>query len=103
MKEEKLLLLLQKKRGFFEAILDLTEKEEQLSINDLVPHLEQKRVLLSCIEEIDESLSPFQQSLHILSQDITEELDAIRKVIETILHLDERNLHQRRRSLKHHE
>lgn len=88
MSEEKLLHLLQKKRGFFEAILDLSEDEEYLPVPDWISVLEQKKVLLSCIDEIDYELSPFKAKLHNLSQEVTEELEKTRTVVEKILHLD---------------
>jgi len=100
MKEEKLLSLLQKKRGFFEAILDLTENEESLPMPEWISILEQKKILLSCIEEIDAELAPFKQSLHVISCEISEEIDAIRHVIEKILHLDSYNKNKRKRELQ---
>jgi len=100
MSEEKLLRLLQKKRGFFEAILDLSEDELHLPIPDWISVLEQKKVLLSCIDEIDHELSPFQARLHSLSQDVTEELAKTRSVVERILHLDTRNQEFRRKMLR---
>lgn len=97
MSEKRLLGLLQRKKGFFEALLDLSELQQNLPLCDLFPLLEQKRVLLSCIESIDEELSRFQHSLQILSQEITEELEAIRLVSERLLHLDACNSEMRRR------
>ncbi len=100
MSEEKLLRLLQKKRGFFEAILDLSEDELHLPIPDWISVLEQKKVLLACIDEIDYELSPFQARLHALSQDVTDELAKTRSVVERILHLDTRNQEFRRKMLR---
>ena len=100
MSEQKLLHLLQKKRGFFEAILDLSEDEQQLPIPDWVSVLEQKKVLLSCIDEIDYELSPFKAKLHNLSQEITDELSKTRTVVEKILHLDTRNQKLRKKMLR---
>lgn len=99
MSEEKLLYLLQKKRGFFEAILELTEIEENLPLEELIPSLEQKKILLSCIEEIDYQLEPFQKSMHNLSLEIDEELHMICKVIEHILHLDKVHQEKRKKEL----
>lgn len=100
MKEEKLLRLLQKKKGFFEAILELTEGESSLAINEWISVLEQKKILLSCIEEIDAELMPFQRSLHMLSQEISDELDNIRTVIKRILHIDVLNQEKRKKELR---
>lgn len=100
MKEEKLLHLLRKKKGFFEAILDITEEESELPLHRWIEALEQKKILLSCIEEIDAELSPFKQSLHHMSHEITEEIDHMREVIKQILHLDSLNHEKRRKELR---
>ncbi len=100
MREEKLLHLLQRKKGFFEAILDLTETEEPLSFQEWVSILEQKKVLLSCIEEIDMQLLPYKQAMHTLSQDISDEIEGIKRVIERILHLDSFNQEKRKKDLQ---
>lgn len=100
MREEKLLHLLKKKKGFFEAMLDLSEEESNLSIDEWVASLEQKKILLSCIEEIDAELMPFKQSLHNISQEISEELEHIRTVIKRILHLDGINQEKRKEQLR---
>lgn len=97
MREDKLLQILKKKKGFFEAILDLTENEDHYSMSDLISILEQKQVLLSCIEELDQQLLPYKQSLHSLSQEISDELDSIRKVVERILHHDTLNQEKRKK------
>lgn len=100
MSEEKLLQLLQKKRGFFEAILDLSEEEQHLPVPDWISVLEQKKVLLSCIDEIDSELSPFKSKLQTLSQEIAEELEHTRNVVEKILHLDSKNQAIRKKMLR---
>lgn len=100
MKEEKLYHLLTKKRGFFEAILELSETESSLPLREWISILEQKKILLSCIEEIDQELVHYQQALHILSQDITEELEKIREVIERIMHIDHQNQERRKKDYR---
>jgi hypothetical protein len=100
MKEDRLLHLLQKKKGFFEAILELTEYEATLPTEEWISNLEQKKVLLSCVEEIDAELMPFKQSLHMLSQEISEELESIRQVIKRILHIDIINQEKRKKGLR---
>jgi len=95
MKEEKLLHLLKKKKGFFKTILDLTETEVELPLSEWISILEQKKILLTCIDEIDEEITPFQRTIQNLSQEVTDELSAIRAVIQRILHLD--TLHQQKR------
>ncbi len=96
MSEERLIALLQKKKNFFEAILDLSEMEHVVSIQEWIGILEQKKILLSCIEEIDAELGDFRKSLTFLSQDVSDELDELRLVIEKILHLDAFNLSKRK-------
>lgn len=100
MKELELLQLLQKKRGFFEAILELSEMEAELTLTEWISVLEQKKVLLSCIEEIDQELGPFKQQLAKLSHEVTEELETLKLVIRQILHLDSQNQEIRKRDLK---
>ncbi len=99
MKEKKLLQLLQKKKGFFETILDLSEQETDLPLDQWIASLEQKKILLSCIEEIDEEIAPFKESLHTISHEISEELENIRTVIIRILHLDGVNQEKRKTEL----
>lgn len=87
MKEEKILHLLRKKRGFFETILELSSEEKSLPVDDLLSVLRQKKILLTCIEKVDEELSLFKGSMEMLSQEICEEFDEMKKVMEKILHL----------------
>ena len=101
MKEEKLLHLLQKKKGFFEAILEITEEESELCVHEWFGALEQKKILLSCIEEIDAQIHPFKQSMQTISQEVTEELDHIRNIIKRILHIDVINQEKRKKELHH--
>ena len=94
--EKKLLTLLKKKLGFFEAILDLTHDEKMCDIPDWISMLEQKKVLLSCIEEIDEEIYPFKATFNNLSQDVSEQLDTIRDTVQEILKLDAENYDKRK-------
>lgn len=103
MKDEKLLVLLQKKKGFFETILELCHEEVHLPVHKWTSVLEQKKILLACIEEIDEEIALFKDSFHELSQEITDELDEIRKMIEKILHLDTHTTEKRKHILAPHE
>jgi hypothetical protein len=99
MREQNLLALLQKKRGFFEAILDLTTSEQEADISSWLSILEQKKVLLSCIDEIDAEISAFKDSFHTLSQELTEELEETRRVIERLLLCDQKSQERRRDEL----
>lgn len=99
MSEAKLLHLLQKKKGFFEAVLELSESEAGLPFHEWISVLEQKKILLACIEEIDVEIQHFKESFQILPHEISEEIESIRKVIQHILHLDTLNQEKRRNSL----
>lgn len=103
MSEDQLLYLLKKKRGFFEAILELTEEEKHFSLDEWIKGLKQKKTLLACIEKIDKELSFFRASLDHLSQELTEEVERIKEVIQEILYLDKINQEQRKKEIKHHE
>lgn len=100
MSETKLLSLLQKKRGLFETILDLTENEEHVSLDNWINVLEQKKILLSYVEKIDQELSPFSQKMAHFSQEMDEEIEETKRVIEKILQLDRVNLEKRKEKLK---
>lgn len=100
MKEQALLLLLKKKKGFFLSILDLTETETSLSTAELEKILRQKKILLSCIEKIDAQIREFRHYFTpVIPQDIQEELHEIREVITQILKTDKHNYAQRKKEL----
>ncbi|MCB1181550.1 MAG: hypothetical protein KDK55_05990 [Chlamydiia bacterium] len=99
MSEKKLIALLSKKRGFFEAILDLTENESFLEARDWASSLEQKNILLSCIEDIDKELISFKDRMSDLSSEVIEELDLIKQVVARILHIDQINQVERKKQL----
>lgn len=100
MKEEKLLNLLQKKRGFFEAILELSEEESKYSLNDWIAILKQKKILLSCVDKIDAELALFKDSFEVMSQEISEEIEKIKEIIEEILYVDSVNQEKRKTTFK---
>lgn len=100
MKEKKLLLLLQKKKGFFEDILEITEKEPEVSIKEWASLLKRKKHILYYIEKIDRELLAFKDSLSALTQETLEEIDAIKILIKRILHLDIQNQQQKKKELK---
>ncbi len=100
MNEKQLLTLLRKKKGFFEAILELTESETDLPLNEWVPVLEQKRVFLMCIDEVDGQLHPFKKTLHTISEEIKAELDHMRHTVKKILLIDGLNQEKRKEIIK---
>ncbi|WP_148174346.1 hypothetical protein [Chlamydia felis] len=100
MKEQALLLLLKKKKGFFLAILDLTETEPSLTPVELEKVLRQKKTLLSCIDKVDNQIKEFRHCFtSVLPQDIQEELSEIREIITKILDTDKLNYLQRKKEL----
>ena len=96
MSDQQFLQLLQRKRGFFEALLDLSEEESQLPTQEWISVLEQKKILLSCIEEIDQELHDFRAAFQELSQEMHEELDHMRQLVKQILFLDTQNQQARK-------
>ncbi|MBS0624286.1 MAG: hypothetical protein JSS62_06685 [Verrucomicrobia bacterium] len=102
MTEKKLLGLLQQKRGFFEAILDLTEEETSLPVPEWISNLEQKKVLLSCIDELDEQMTPYKAKFADIVPEISEELEKIKDVVGRILHCDSLNLEYRKKQFDEH-
>lgn len=99
MKEDKLISLLQKKRGFFEAILELSTLQKNISIQEWISILEQKKTLVTCIEAVDEELKVFSSQFSTLPQDVHEELDAIRSLVNEIKILDQNHIAKRKRDL----
>lgn len=101
MQEPSILSLLQKKKKFFLAILNLTQTEDRLPLKHLQSILKQKKTLLSCIQNVDQQLKRLAPSLP-LTDDSREELANIRSIIETILEIDKKNYIQRQAELKNH-
>lgn len=98
MNERTLLLLLKKKKGLFLAILDLTQTESSLTTAELEKVLQQKKILLACIERVDIQIREFRHTFtSVLPQDIQEELEEIREVITCILNTDKLNYIQKKR------
>jgi hypothetical protein len=95
-REEKFLNLLAQKRGFFEAILDLTEEEAKYSTAEWLSILKQKKVLLVCIDKIDEELTHFKDAFEVLSKEMLHEIEKTKEVIEHILFIDEINCEKRK-------
>ena|SRR6185503_856484 len=101
MNESQLLALLQKKKSFFESILELTELEAALPVKELINSLEQKTILLSCIEEVDEELQHYKAALGNLSQEMQDEMDKIKEIVDCIMRLNAENVKQRKLQFKH--
>lgn len=102
-KEEVLLRLLQKERGYYSAILELTRQEGELIAKshagkELQSLTKKKQILFSCIEEIESALQPLkshwqnkQDKQDVLSRSIKEELSHLDKTLSSILQADQAN------------
>lgn len=99
-KEEVLFHLLKKEHGYYKAIMEITRQEhEQLencqSIVDIKPLLKKKKILLSCISEIETALAPLKRYWQTktdrsdyFSIQIKRELDDLNKLLKEILQVD---------------
>lgn len=99
-KEEILFHLLKKEHGYYKAIYDLTkEEQERLSLNpsisDIKPLLKKKKVLLSCIGEIEFALTPLKKYWQekkerndFISEQILEQLGALNQLLREIMQMD---------------
>lgn len=102
-KEEILSALLKKQHGYYQAVLEITEKEAlQLqgkgSVAELTPLMKQKKILMQCIQEIDLALSPLKKHWKEKSdrsspidEEVKVELAKLNTVIKEILRVDEEN------------
>jgi hypothetical protein len=65
--EEELPKLLEKQCGFYRVILELARNEHEKytthkPINEIVPLMKKKQILLACVEEIEEKIQPLKKS-----------------------------------------
>ena len=103
-REAILLRLLQKEHCYYQAVLELTEQENQL-LKSKTPSpkavfaLEKKRqILLACVEEIEDALRPVKKYWDAKtdrsdseSQSVEQELKSIHKVLQKLIDLDKEN------------
>jgi len=99
-KEEILLQLLRKEHNYYLEILNITHEEQSRlrpppSVAELKPLLSKKKVLLSCINEIEGALTPLKKYWHtktdksdVESGFIKQELEALNKLLREILQID---------------
>jgi hypothetical protein len=99
-KEDMLYQLLKKEHGYYKAIQEIAREEyEKLNANhpisELKPLLKKKKILLSCISEIETAMTPLKrywQNKSNRTDDASEriklELDALNKLLKEILQLD---------------
>lgn len=102
MNGDKLFHLLEKKRGFFETILELCQEESEAGAV-YREHLEQKHIILSHIEEIDHELKNFQSSFTTLPEKVLHEMEKIKNLMEAILEFERFNIVKRKKILKESE
>lgn len=99
-KEEVLHQLLKKEYGYYKAILEITHDEHEkltsgLTTGSMQPLLKKKKILLSCIHEIEAAMLPLKKYWQTkvsrsdpVSIQIQEELISLNKLLKEILQLD---------------
>lgn len=99
-KEDMLYQLLKKEHGYYKAIQEIAHEEyEKLNsnqpISELKPLLKKKKILLSCISEVETAMTPLKRywqnkpnRTDESSERIKAELDSLNKLLKEILQLD---------------
>lgn len=99
-KEEVLYHLLKKEHGYYKAIMEITKQEHEKlgnnqSIVEIKPLLKKKKILLTCISEIETALAPLKKYWQTktdrsdyFSRQIKLELDDLNKLLKEILQID---------------
>ncbi len=99
-KDQMLYQLLKKEYGYYKAILEIGKEEhEKLNsnqpLNELRPLIKKKKILLSCINEIEAAMNPLKKywqgkedRTDEVSQKIRLELDVLNTLLKEILQLD---------------
>lgn len=99
-KENLLYQLLKKERGYYKAILEIAQEENETlkshqSITELKPLLKKKKILLTCINEIEVAMAPLKKYWQTKanrsdepSEKIKVELHALNQLLKEILQLD---------------
>jgi hypothetical protein len=95
-----LLELLRKEQGYYLSILEIAKEEsKKVSMNEpfkeIKPLLNKKKILLTCIGEIEKKLTPLKKYWQgktdrsdVLSKQIKDQLDALNEILKEILRLD---------------
>jgi hypothetical protein len=100
--QEPLFLLLKKQCGYYNAILELTRLENDKFVcsrplNEITPLMKQKKVLLTCIEEVEAVINQLNKSSEPNQEKespslaVKEQLLALDVLLKEILSLDEAN------------
>lgn len=99
-KEDMLYLLLKKEHGYYKSILQIAQEENDKlkshqTLADLKSLLKKKKILLSCINEIDVAMAPLKKYWQSKtnrtdqpSEKIKLELDSLNKLLRELLQLD---------------
>lgn len=99
-KEEILYQLLKKEHGYYALILELTRQENEkllkrVPLKEISPLLKQKKVILSCITEIENAMKPLkkfwkekQDRTDPFSVQIKNQLSTLDSTLKEILQLD---------------
>lgn len=99
-KEDMLYLLLKKEHGFYKALNEIAQDEynklnTNVPISELKPLLKKKKVLLSCISEVEMAMAPLKRYWQAktdrnddASKRIKIELEDLNKLLREILQLD---------------
>jgi hypothetical protein len=99
-KEQMLYQLLKKEHGYYKTILEIAQQENETlkshqAISALKPLLKKKKIILSCINEIESAMTPLkkywqsnQNRSDEASKKINVELQALGQLLKEILQLD---------------
>ncbi len=102
-KEEILSQLLEKECAYYRSVLELTQAENgyfqrKRPLNEITPLMKKKKILLSCIDEIESALSPLKKYWKTkpnhtdnLSTQVREQLTSLNTVLLELLELDRVN------------
>lgn len=81
--------LLEKQCGFYRVVLELSRNEYEkfssfCSLNEIIPIMKKKKILLSCIDEIEEEIGPIKEKWWNYSCDLSESSPAVAEILSEI-------------------
>ncbi len=103
MKERELLDLLQKQKGYYCNILELTRQENEKyrakrSFEEIMPLIKQKGIIIACVDELSSRLNPLKEYWNIkddysnfFSEKVREQLNELDLLMKELLKLDQEN------------
>lgn len=101
--QQSLFALLDKKKGYYLAILEISDEEHRklqakCALNHIIKLMKKKKILLSCIDECDEKIAPLKEvwakdkhSCEQLALSIKKKLNELDELIRKIIALDDSN------------